>query len=127
MRVLPVLLTLALVGCSNAPERVAGIPKDAVWAGGRDGGAWIVARHIVYSPDRFHCTVYFDSTGERWVEGDFLLRRAIWNPQRHRADYSRPVEFPSSLHFSSFDGATIFLQDSLVLIPEHELRKHPKT
>ena len=121
------LFSLAMFGCSHVPARVAGVPKDAVWAGGLDGGAWIQCYHIVYSPDRYHCAVYFDSTGERWAEGEYVLRRATWNPQKHRADYASLTEFPADLHFSAFDGTTIFLQDSLVLIPEHGLRRHQKT
>ena len=122
-----VMFALTLLGCSSAPPRVAGVPKDAVWVGGQDGGVWIRYYHVVYSLDRYHCEVYFDSTGERWVKGEYVLRRARWNETTRRADYFKAPHYPSELHFSAFDGTTIFLQDSLVLIPEHALRRHPKT
>ena len=129
MRVLAAILLVAAIYTRSgyARPRPADVPQQAVWVGGADGGVWIHCDRIVYSPDRYRCAIYFDSTGERWDRGDYLLRRATWNSERRRTEYSRPTAFPRTLRFSAFDGTRILLQDSLVLVPERPRQRRPKT
>ena len=68
------IISAALVtslGCAGSGHaRPTGVPEDAVWAGGIDGGNWI-ACDIVGPVNR--CAVYHDYTGEIRLSGDFQL------------------------------------------------------
>lgn len=61
------------LGCSQPTHtRPTGVPPDAVWAGGVDGGNWItctIADHPVFN----HCIVYHDFTGDVRLAGNFQL------------------------------------------------------
>lgn len=54
------------------PERVSGVPETACWHGGPDGGVWINVdtTNII---NQFNIQCYFDSTGELWGKGTFVL------------------------------------------------------
>ena len=54
------------------PPRPSGVPAQAVWAGGMDGGSYILC-DISSSRDVNHCTVWNDSTGRMEEEGDYRL------------------------------------------------------
>jgi hypothetical protein len=123
------IAALVLSGCgrhkTTAPPRVAGVPEDAVWAGGPDGGAWILCKSILNKADEFTCKVYFDSNGEVWASGEYVLRRSVWNPKKGKADFYPVTDAPSHLNFGDFDGRHIYLQSSLVLIPKDEALGSP--
>ena len=66
--------TFYLAGCSRCsqqagpPARAHGIPQDAVWAGGVDGGAWIACR--VIGRRQADCAIYWEN-GDLDYEGSF--------------------------------------------------------
>lgn len=53
------------------PQKPAIIHNNAAWYGGSDGGSWIYIKK--YNQDTFYAQIWFDSEGELWHEGKFLL------------------------------------------------------
>lgn len=101
--VLLVVVTLVLrQPVPTAPERLPGIPSQAVWAGGVDGGSWILCR---VEDKKNVCTIFSDSTGEVVATGAFVLRET-----------DRPAS-QNELQYDSFDGQVIHLLDGRVLEP----------
>jgi hypothetical protein len=102
-----VLIAAGLVGCRTKvepPPRHAGIPSQAVWAGGPDGGSWIACE-----PSRDgsanRCTVYHEHTGEVVAAGFFVAR-----------DTGRGVP-GVELAYDGFDGERIYLKGNRILEP----------
>jgi hypothetical protein len=113
---LAVLFVPATPGAPTAPARPAGVPREAVWAGGGDGGAWIACtQRNAESPD-YACRVYHDTDGSVWAQGTYVLRRLHWDMQKEQPVYE-PVPLPATLEYVSFDGEGIFLTEERVLIP----------
>ena len=75
------------------------MPAAAVWAGGLDGGAWILctpaARH-------FDCTLFHDS-GDVWTKGRF------------RAEPANAAA--KGLEYNAYDGVTVHLKNGGQLVP----------
>lgn len=64
-----------LVACSlGNPERPDHVPVSAKWAGGADGGVWIVCNRL--TPIQYACMV-FDSNGKLLVKGRYLIRKGV--------------------------------------------------
>jgi hypothetical protein len=101
------------------PPRARGVPLDAIWAGGPDGGVWIVAQKIAGSEDHYACKIFFDSTGDLWADGDYVLRRTVWDSKLREARFYPVASPPEKIDFGGFNGELLFLQDSLVLAPVH--------
>lgn len=64
-----------LMGCRgkvSPPERPRGVPLDAEWHGGADGGAWY---KVDSAPEvnHFMLEVYHDYDGHVWAKGEFRL------------------------------------------------------
>lgn len=98
------LLTSALtLACTRAPEgpppRPASVPAGAQWAGGPDGGAWVLCTRMARD---FDCTVFHES-------GD------VWEKGRYRAE--PPVAAGSGPVYSAFDGERIYLVSGGQLVP----------
>lgn len=74
LALLLVLLSFLLEGCGKVspPERPAGVPAKAVWAGGVDGGAFIVCE-VDLARDVNHCKTWNDHTGDVWESGEYRL------------------------------------------------------
>ncbi len=71
-----IALSAFLLGCGSSPrppKRPAGVPVNAVWAGGVDGGSFIFC-DIDRGWDVNTCSVYNDYTGEIMERGDFRLK-----------------------------------------------------
>lgn len=67
------MLLLFLGGCYRAypPERPEGVPSNAVWAGGLDGGGWV---HCSTPSSEFNmCTIY-DEQGRSPGPARYSLR-----------------------------------------------------
>lgn len=112
-------LLACLSGCSDQMKqenRPPNIPPGAVWAGGADGGSWI-ACNSTGSTNQYNCIIFKETTGEIYAQGRFVLRSYIWNEEKKRADYDAadPIK---ELHFRSYDGKNIFLENSLILLPD---------
>lgn len=69
MRTIGMLLLLALFNATSCTEHVSppprpkGVPADAVWAGGADGGSFIKCSYDASTGLNF-CIVYNDFTGD---------------------------------------------------------------
>jgi hypothetical protein len=70
-----VLLTLALshVACYRPypPNKPTGVPPDAVWAGGMDGGGWVLCS--APSAEYNECTIY-DEEGRTQGPARYILK-----------------------------------------------------
>jgi hypothetical protein len=109
MRIVAVslLLALCLVGCRshvNPPPRPQGVPADAVWAGGSDGGSFIRCEFDAASAMDF-CSVFNDHTGQLDAQGKYGV-----NGKSKPQDVAR-------FEYSGFDGHRIYLRDGSVLVP----------
>jgi hypothetical protein len=102
----------------EAPPRAPGVPQDAVWAGGPDGGAWIECDRSPASRERYSCTTYHEDNGEIWARGDFVLRRVEYDPAKSTPSYVAVSPLTGPLDYDGFDGATIILGDNLILLPD---------
>jgi hypothetical protein len=85
-------------------HRPNGVPANAVWVGGADGGAYVrCSIDRVINVDR--CEVWNDSTGKLAEAGEYILRG---HARAATEDELRTVSFPD------FDGH-IYLSDNMVL------------
>jgi hypothetical protein len=91
----------------QAPVRPAGVPKNAVWAGGADGGVFLIVRPVGSSePDAYSVEVYYDHSGSRLHRGVLYL-----HPVKSGAF---PVGEAAS--YSGWDGETVHLNDGRRLV-----------
>ncbi|HKO20666.1 MAG TPA: hypothetical protein VJU82_17455 [Acidobacteriaceae bacterium] len=103
-----------LLGCKpkpSEPRRPANVPQSAVWAGGIDGGAFIVCIPSTGN-EANTCTVYNESTGDVWMSGRYLLK----GKQRGAT--------ASELHYQAADGRNINLDHNLILVPSTQATRH---
>jgi len=109
--VLLLFFLVIVTSCMNhvsPPPRPKGVPADAVWAGGADGGSFIKCYYEPSTRLNF-CTVYNDFTGKIEAEGRFTIRGSM-----------RPEDV-SQFSFSGFDGKKIYLKDGSILIPTDDV------
>jgi hypothetical protein len=70
------MLSLFFTMCSNnpvkPPERHSAIPKEAIWYGGADGGAWITVNEGD-SINLFKVKVYNENDGSLWADVIFTV------------------------------------------------------
>lgn len=59
-----------------------------------------------------------DYAGAVWAEGEFVLGRSHWDGARKEASFEPLGSRPSALVYTAFDGETIYLAGSMVLIPD---------
>jgi hypothetical protein len=90
-----VLVTAACKSEVVPPARPRGVDAKAVWAGGADGGAWILCSKGAASTGRYRCTVWDDPTGEVIARGEFVMAGG--------RDDGRDLDF------NAFDGTNIHL------------------
>ncbi len=124
VRTLCLLVAGAAYACTLAPPqpppRPAGVPAEAVWAGGVDGGDWLLCLREAGAPNwSFNCRVFSDQTGHLTTQGKYVLADCedggACTPQ---------AEGPSTLAYRYFDGVTVHLADELALVPDGEV-DHP--
>jgi hypothetical protein len=99
------VLVSPLLSCGHPAEpakRPSGVPADAVWAGGEDGGAYIQCV-VDMAHNRDTCKVWNDYTGASSGWGDYRLVK------ENRAASA------SELKFAGAGGDSIYLQNGLVL------------
>jgi hypothetical protein len=93
-----------LVACTyqyEPPKRPGSVPAEAVWAGGADGGAWILCKE---DRSKNLCSIYNESSGDLWVRGYFVLE-------------GKTQGVPNTeLRYDFFDGERIGLYDGRVLV-----------
>ena len=124
MRFLPVLAFATALGCvyspPGPPPRPEGVPPAAVWAGGVDGGDWLLC-----SPDEggsrgeFACQVFSDQTGDITARGRYVFAECS-----SAGECAPQADVPPRLAFRSFDGIWFHLEGGLALVPDGEI-DHP--
>jgi len=97
------LMTSACRTPSTPPVRPAVVPAGAKWAGGADGGAWILCTREE-SRNVNHCEIYFEN-GDLWTKGDYQMTR------------SGRAATPEELVYDGFDGDAILLASHQSLTP----------
>ncbi len=104
---LPVLIVMMYESITPIvpPERPENVPVTAIWAGGRDGGAFIECLRAIETNHCFDCVVYFDYSGDIWM-------REIFCPDEGAItiDSLRKV-------YGGYDGIWISLKDGRQLVP----------
>lgn len=82
------------------PVRPARVPKEAVWAGGVDGGCFILLQSEL--SDTSHFTIYNDFTGDIWYNGYFYCDK---NDFEHvsKKDWRELIE--------CYNGLYLFMKD----------------
>lgn len=118
MRVLAALAIVLMCSCTRPPERPASVSKEAVWAGGADGGAWVDCGMSTKEPlTTFRCSIFHEN-GDPWIDdGSF----ALVEPTSGGYDF---IEGPfHDVHPIGFDGNIIDVRGSRVLIPEEWVQR----
>jgi hypothetical protein len=85
--------------------RPSGVPEDALWFGGADGGVFLVAKPISTTPYLCHATIYNDVSGDVECRGVFAISRE---------EGERPDLHDQQL-YSFWDGTEIHLSDGRYL------------
>jgi hypothetical protein len=114
---------ICVAACQPAPRlpppRPAGVPSDAVWVGGVDGGDWLRCVFRGKDPAIYDCDVYSDQTGRLTASGMYTLVRC--DP----AGRCQPVtSLKSRTDYRAYDGVTIHLREPYALVPDGEI-DHP--
>lgn len=115
------LVSYLFAACGQSvkpPPRAAGIPSNAVWAGGVDRGSWILCEFQEQSGDRYRCKIFNDYSGTTEASGEYIIRHSTWDKDQKKAIYSPVAQRPHILRYRSFDGVTIRLDDSMELLPD---------
>lgn len=107
-----------LSGCElgkGPVRRPANVPKAAVWAGGPKGGNWFLCNAIGEKEFTYHCTVYYEDSGNVAADGDYVLRMSYWNKGQNKREIQ---EFGSpTLSYGFFNGHELYLQNMVILVP----------
>lgn len=86
--------------------RPKGVPERAIWAGGVDGGSFIMLESTS-SSDRYSGTIYDETTGEVIFRGTLRLD----------ARTGEPINVNDPKILDSWDGDTLYLTDGRSLSP----------
>ena len=114
--VLLAICHMSVVFALSPPERVAGVPEKAIWAGGLDGGSWILCEKqntTVHS-----CKIYNDYNGNLIAKGKFLHRKIKFPRTGDQVETSKPDPATKLPAYSVYDGTFILLQDGQALVPD---------
>src|SRR5688572_28833746 len=69
-----ILWTSCSTTAKQGPERIKGIPEDAFWVGGQDGGQWYKIKKLNKESLTVDFVIYNDYTGEIATERQFQLK-----------------------------------------------------
>lgn len=118
MKRIILILASLVIGCADEPTRPAGLPADALWAGGADGGSWISCGQTTKEPyAAFNCQCFLES-GMLVSEGHFVHAEKT-------ADSFKAVGAPFPRIVSEwYNGEVIKLKDGRYLVP-HGVVDHP--
>jgi hypothetical protein len=108
-RIFIVTLLFSMLACSQAsspPGRPDGVPSNAMWIGGVDGGAWVVVSKPADQPPHvYYGEIYGDQAGDKWYVG----RLALHPPNDPVLNMNDPETF------GMWDGDNLLLNDGRVL------------
>jgi hypothetical protein len=107
--VLIAIVVAVLCGsCGRQPEpppRPAGVPDEALWVGGVDGGVFIRLEGVPDNASLYRAWIYADSSGEVLFEGPLALE-----PRTHPR-----LNLHDADAFSGWDGENLHLSDGAKL------------
>jgi hypothetical protein len=90
----------------EAPPRPSGVHAKAIWAGGIDGGAFILL--IPAKPDgTYAARIYNDHSGDLEFNGKLRLKELS----------QAPIDVNDPKTYSGWDGESLFLRDGRILRP----------
>jgi hypothetical protein len=107
---------------ASTPARPATVPQQAVWAGGADGGSWILCDRISKEPwgPVFQCTIYDDYSGSVVARGGLYVVS-----KKQNGKFQRVERFDGLPRYSFYDGYMLGLEgNSLFLVP-HGVVEYP--
>lgn len=58
---------------TSPPEKIKGIPQNAFWVGGIDGGSWYLIKNIDSIEQTALFKIYHDTNGEIWINKKLKL------------------------------------------------------
>src|SRR4051812_11193490 len=118
MRVAVLMLIVCTLACNETPARPASVAPAAEWAGGADGGSWILCEQMVKEPYAgFRCTM--------WSDGGAVSARGNYVHTSFAGGKWVPDPSPwLHLDYSAYDGVVVHLMDHSALVPDGEI-DHP--
>ena len=114
-----VFLMAVVTGCEKpitAPERLATVPEDAIWAGGNKGGDWIDCEYKFKEPHvGYQCDLYNDWTGDLNTTGIFILAKR--SGDTFEPIPGAPFQGGAIDEYQFYDGTQIWVSETKKLIP----------
>lgn len=111
-RAIPVLLLAALISVAactiesdTSPARPAGLPADAVWIGGSDGGVFV--RVIPGNTPQAYSGAIYHPDGQVWYQGRFVM-----------TGRTAPASPLTTADVSAWDGMKLLLKEGGTLVAE---------
>jgi len=101
-------MALACEYRQSDPIHPKGVPQQAVWVGGPDGGVFVEVRPVPSNTNTYMVTIYHDRTGIVLYHGLAELRPA--------GGEALKVDDPTA--FSGWDGEKMILADGRTLEPK---------
>ena len=101
-----VMLAWGCVQPAPEPARPAGLPAEAFWLGGPDGGVFVWLKRQDDPASTSYTGAVYHPDGSVWYEGRFILAPAG----------GRPVDPANRKQFAGWDGTQILLQDGRALV-----------
>ena len=63
--------------CYEPEKKPAGVPIEAVWAGGPDGGAYMACYEIPDDYNLVFCELYNDYSGSLWMQWEYAPENGL--------------------------------------------------
>lgn len=103
---------------NSNPVRTSGIPLNAVWVGGNDGGIWVSCSKQDNIGSTYKCLIYNEYTGELESCGSYKLLKCKWSDVDGKVSYVQLGSVPAKMVLDSFDGVVIYASGNLALVPD---------
>jgi hypothetical protein len=97
------------------PKAPPGVPSNAEWTGGREGGVWVDCHKNADSIGGYLCSVYSQDGSCVSEAIPYKLFSIHWDEALAKPIYSEAESVPDSLEYNSFVSGEIQLEDNLVL------------
>ncbi len=113
-------VALAICSCEKikTPERPQGVPKEAKWGGGADGGSWYLCYPVKNEINKYECTVYDDYSGDIIAKGKYILGITTWNESANHPALSTIPSQNELEYLGSSSDTVLKLRNTFVLIAD---------